>query len=261
MAVRSAGSARLLAAAGSRSRTRLLTGSSLGGFGVRAQERIVVQSENKREHPAEVPVMAQALHNTCRAEAEHRLRVVGSHIVEPHGEVREMNLEVGATRLHECVASGHPEHRQPGRVDHEGVDLIGHAMDVVEDLPLDVRVKMLDPYADLGRELSTAALRSASDFTDPKSSGSRLPSADMFGPWIKAIRHERAPGPRSSVIVLLFLVRVVVGPNRMPRYTGVPHPVYLTIYIFDNMSQDPRTGVVATPADEPHLRVSVPPKP
>src|SRR5215813_15447964 len=99
MAVRSAGSARLPAAAGSRPRTCLLTGSSLGGFGgagigVRAQERIVVQSQDQREHPAEVPVMAQALHDTSRAEAEHRLRVVGSHVVEPHGEVREMNLEV-----------------------------------------------------------------------------------------------------------------------------------------------------------------------
>ena len=32
---------------------------------------------------------------------------------------------------------------------------------------------------------------------------------------------------------------MVVGPNRMPRYTGVQLPVELTIYIFDNVGQDP----------------------
>src|SRR5215467_15031120 len=91
----------------------------------------------------------------------------------------------------------------------------------------------------LAANSSTAALRSPSDFTDPKSSGSRLPSADMFGPWIKAIRHERAFGPRSSVIVAPFPVSVVVGPNRTPRYTDARQSAWLTIYIFDNVGQDP----------------------
>src|SRR6516165_5070826 len=99
----------------------------------------------------------------------------------------------------------------------------------------------------LAANSSTAALRSASDFTDPKSSGSRLPSADMFGPWIRAIRHVRASGPRSSDIVAPLLVSVVMDPNKRPCYTGSQRPAYLTICIFDRTVKTLQTGAHGHP--------------
>src|SRR5215813_13626912 len=121
---------------------------------VAAEEVRVIEGAREGEDPGEVAVVPEAFDDPGGRVREDRLEIAArSGAFGPHGQVREVNLDVRLVRVDQRVARCLPEMSKPGRIDEVPVDGLARLVDEMEDLRLRVGDEVSQSHVDRLGEL------------------------------------------------------------------------------------------------------------